>query len=84
MIGKIFGLIWKGVKGFVLFWVDFIIGDSPEIAIGVVIILGIAFVLRSPPEVVGVSTPPNVKAAIIIPAASVLLLIFGVWHGRNR
>ena len=74
MIGKAFGLIWKGIKGFALFWVDFIIGDSPEIAIGVAVIFGISLALHESPVV----------AAFVIPAAVVLLLIYGVWHGRNR
>ena len=74
MINKILTLIWKGIWGFVLFWVDFVIGDSPEIAIGVVIILGLAFIIRR----------SELAAAIGIPATVVLLLGFSVWHGRNR
>ena len=74
MIGNSLGLIWKGIKGFGLFWVDFIIGDSPEIAIGVVIILGVAFAIRS----------SEIGSAIVIPAAVILLFTFGVWRGRNR
>ena len=74
MIGKVFGLIWKGIRGFALFWVDFIIGDSPEIAVGVVIILGLSFAVRG----------SELASAIVIPGAAVLLLVFGVWHGRNR
>ena len=74
MISNAFGLVWKGIKGFALFWVDFIIGDSPEIAIGVAIIFGVSLAIHNSPVV----------AAFVIPAMAILLLIFGVWHGRNR
>ena len=39
--------IRKGVKkSFFSFWKDFLVGDSPVLALGVIIILGIAYLLR--------------------------------------
>lgn len=73
-MGKVFGVIWKAIKGFALFWVDFVIGDSPEIAIGVLLILGLAFLLHN----------SAILAAVIIPAATILLLVFSLWYGKNR
>ena len=43
---NILNAIWKFIKGFVMFWKDFLVGDSPELALGVLFILGIAFLLR--------------------------------------
>ena len=73
-MSKAFSVIWGAIKGFALFWVDFVIGDSPEIAIGVVLILGLALLLHS----------SAMLAAIFIPAAVVLLLVFSLWYGKNR
>ena len=73
-MNKVFSVIWGAIKGFALFWVDFVIGDSPEIAIGVVLILGAAFLLHN----------SAIAAAIIVPAAVVLLLVFSLWYGKNR
>ena len=43
---KILKTIWKYTKSFLLFWQDFLVGDSPELAVGVLIILGTAYLLR--------------------------------------
>ena len=67
-------IIWRGLKGFGAFWVDFLIGDSPEIAVGVVIILGLSFLVRGSP----------IASAIILPAAVVLLLAFSLMRGKSR
>jgi hypothetical protein len=63
-------LFWKGTRAFFLFWKDFLVGDSPELALGVLIILGIAFWLHS-----------NGVAGVIAVIALVLLLaIVTVWR----
>jgi hypothetical protein len=67
-------IIWRGLKGFGAFWVDFLIGDSPEIAVGVVIILVIAFLLQHTP----------LAAAIILPVGVVSLLTFSLFRGKKR
>ena len=41
--------IWRGVKSFFGFWKDFLVGDSPILALGVLVILGIEYVLREQP-----------------------------------
>jgi membrane protein implicated in regulation of membrane protease activity len=45
--GKTGSTIWKAVKSFFSFWKDFLVGDSPVLALGVVIILAVAYLLRS-------------------------------------
>jgi len=44
---NVLGLIWQGLRRFFLFWKDFLVGDSPELALGVLIILGTAYLLRN-------------------------------------
>lgn len=62
--------LWKGVKDFFAFWKDFLVGDSPVLALGVVIILGIAYLLHD-----------NAVADPITTVALVLVLItFTVWQ----
>lgn len=39
--------VWKAVESFFLFWKDFLVGDSPVLALGVVVILGVAYLLRN-------------------------------------
>ena len=44
---KLLQTTWKFIKSFGLFWKDFLVGDSPELALGVLIILGVAYLLRN-------------------------------------
>jgi hypothetical protein len=67
-------LIWRGIKGFGAFWVDFLIGDSPEIAVGVVIILVIGILLHS----------NAMLMAFVIPIAVISLLVFSLFLGKKR
>lgn len=59
------------VKSFFAFWQDFLIGDSPEVAVGTLAVLGIAFGLRN----------TGVVVAIIVPVAVLLMLAFSVRRG---
>lgn len=68
-----FGLVWRGIRAFGPFWWDFLIGDSPEIAIGVVLILGIAFAVRT----------STMVAAVVVPVAVILLLALSAWRGKS-
>jgi len=62
--------LWKGVKSFFSFWKDFLVGDSPVLALGVVIILGVAYLLRG--------------SAVLAPLATIILVLvlmtFTVWQ----
>ena len=70
-IEKLLMLVWKGIKSFGLFWKEFLIGDAPEIAFGIVIILGLAILLSH-------FYLAAVELTIIILA--ILLLIASVWR----
>ncbi len=38
-------MITRLVKAFLMFWWDFLVGDTPELFIGIVLILGILFLV---------------------------------------
>ena len=62
--------LWKGIKSFFSFWKDFLVGDSPVLALGVVIILGVAYLLRG--------------SAVLAPISTIILVLalmtFAVWQ----
>ena len=62
--------IWKGVKGFFSFWKDFLVGDSPVLALGVIIILCVAYLLH------GSAILGPVTAIILV----LLLMTLAVWQ----
>ena len=61
------------VRAFLRFWHDFLIGDTPELAVGAVLVLALAFVLR------GV----NGLAVVLVPAAVITLLVWSTLRGRT-
>jgi hypothetical protein len=67
---KILKAIWNFTKRFVLFWKDFLVGDSPELALGVLIILGAAYLLRN----------HGVLDVITIVALALVLMIITVFR----
>ncbi len=62
------------LKAFGLFWWDFLAGDAPELAFGVLLILGIVFLSRS----MGVGT------LVLIVCGVVLLLTVSSVRGRGK
>jgi hypothetical protein len=69
-----FSLIWKGIRNFFFFWKDFLVGDSPELAVGVLIMLGVAYLLRNSGVIDG-----------IVVIVMVLALVFAtVWRKTRQ
>ncbi len=62
--------VWKAVKSFFVFWKDFLVGDSPVLAIGVLIILGVAYLLRG----------SDVLAPVVTIILVLSLITFTVWQ----
>jgi len=61
---------WKAIRSFFGFWKDFLVGDSPVLALGAVIILCVAYLLRG-----------SVVLAPLFTIILVLVLItFAVWQ----
>ena len=67
---KILKTLWKFIKSFLLFWKDFLVGDSPELALGVLIILGVAYLLRN----------HGVWDVVAITALALILMVITVWR----
>lgn len=61
---------WRFIKGFGLFWKDFLVGDSPELVLGVIIILGVAYLSRN----------SHILDVILITILVLILLIITVWR----
>ena len=68
--GKRLSAVGKGVKSFFTFWKDFLVGDSPILALGAVIILSVAYLLRDSAILASVST------IILV----LVLITFAVWQ----
>lgn len=60
------------VRAFGRFWRDFLIGDTPELAAGAVLVLMLAFVLGW----------VNGLAVVLVPAAVIALLVWSTLRGR--
>ena len=58
--------IARFLRGFGRFWYDFVVGDDPKIALGVVVVLAVGAVLAGP---VGVGGP------LLVACLAVLLLV---------
>ena len=67
---KILKSIWRFIKSFVLFWKDFLVGDSPELALGVLIILGVAYWLHN----------SGVWDVVAIVVLALILMVVTVWR----
>jgi hypothetical protein len=67
---KVVSAIWKGVKGFFSFWKDFLVGDSPVLALGVMVIVSVAYLLR------GFAFLAPVTIIVLVLA----LLVFTIWQ----
>jgi hypothetical protein len=66
--------IGRFVRGFGRFWYDFVVGDDPKIAIGVVIVLALGALLVGP---VGAGGPALVAglAVLVLVAFTVAVLV---------
>jgi hypothetical protein len=67
---RILKAVWGFIRSFGLFWKDFLVGDSPELALGVIIILGIAYLLHD----------SSLLDVITITILVLILMIITVWR----
>ncbi len=66
--------IRKGIVAFGRFWWDFLIGDTPELALATGVIVGAAFLLAGSRWV----------GAIVLPLLATVFLFLSVRRGRRR
>jgi hypothetical protein len=66
----------RWLKAFARFWWDFLVGDTPELFVAVVVTIGLVAVL----SLAGHFT---VAAAIVLPALVVAALVLSVWRASR-
>lgn len=64
----------RAVRAFGRFWWDFVIGDTPELALATAAIVGLAFLLGGNRTV----------GAIVLPVTAAAFLALSTWRGRRR
>jgi hypothetical protein len=62
------------VGAFARFWWDFIVGDTPEIAVGALLVLGLAFLIDD----------ARSWGTVVLPLAVAALLVASLFRGRDR
>ena len=67
-------MLRRGARAFAHFWWDFLIGDTPELFVATLVIVGTALLLRHHRDV----------AIIILPAMAIVFLLLSVLRGRRR
>jgi len=66
----------RAVRAVGHFWFDFFIGDTPELLIGVLIVLGLGALLS-------IVAGWNAAAVVALPSMVLVALTGSVWRGRN-
>lgn len=64
----------RGLRAFGSFWWDFLVGDTPELFIAVMVIVGLALLLRHHRDI----------ALVLLPVLTVLFLAASTVRGRQR
>jgi hypothetical protein len=62
------------LRAFGLFWWDFLVGDTPELALATAALVGLAFLLSG----------NRVVAAIVLPLVAAGFLLASTYRGRKR
>jgi len=66
--------VTRGLRAFGLFWWDFLVGDTPELALAVGAIVGLAFLLDG----------QRIVGAILLPLVAAVFLFVSTYRGRRR
>jgi hypothetical protein len=70
MMDKKLPLVVRLLRGFAMFWWDFLVGDTPELTIGVVALLSLRGHF-------------NVASALLLPALAVAALSLSLWRASR-
>jgi hypothetical protein len=70
-------LLLRALKGFGMFWWDFLVGDTPEITIVVILILGVVALASEVAHL-------NVLAYVALPVLAIAALSISVARARRR
>ena len=66
--------VTRAIRAFGHFWWDFLIGDTPELFVATLILVGVAIGLHHQKWV----------AIVALPLLAILFLLGSVWRGRSR
>ena len=66
--------IARAARAFGRFWWDFLVGDTPEVFVGILVVIGLAVALRH----------DRVAAVAAVPSCTVALLALTTYRGRQR
>jgi hypothetical protein len=62
----------RALRVFGRFWWDFLVGDTPELLVAVLAVVGVAFALH----------PYRLVAVLLLPLLVIVVLCVSVWRGR--
>jgi hypothetical protein len=67
-------LITRSATAFGRFWWDFLIGDTPELFVATLVVIGLAVALHH----------ERIVAIVVVPVAVIGFLALSTWRGRLR
>ena len=71
--GDVTAILARGLRAFGRFWWDFLVGDTPELFVATLVVVGIAFLLA----------PLHVLPVVVVPAVVVLAVVVSAARGRH-
>jgi len=72
--GVVTAALARGLRAFGRFWWDFLVGDTPELFVATLVVVGVAFALA----------PLHALPVIVVPAVAVLALVVSAARGRSE
>lgn len=69
-------LVVRLLKGFALFWWDFLVGDTPELFVAVLLTMGVVALLKTHGHV-------NAAAVVLLPVMVVGALSLSLWRASK-
>jgi hypothetical protein len=67
-------VVGRALRAFGHFWWDFLVGDTPELAVATGALVGLAFLLAG----------PGLVGAILLPLVAAAFLFLSTYRGRRR
>lgn len=68
------GVVWRSAVAFGRFWWDFLIGDTPELFVATLVVIGLAVALHR----------EGIVAIVVVLLAVIGCLGLSTWRGRTR
>jgi hypothetical protein len=66
--------VGRALRAFGHFWWDFLVGDTPELFVAMLVLVGVAFALRH----------ERAAAVVLLPVLAAAALVGSAWRGRVR